>query len=189
MHSTRYGRQQKSACRFSLNSKLKLIAKGELREMKCLPPPPDTAQNNLSLDFGTFRLGKTHVPKKGNLAQPRLDEAYFLKHGNYIFRRGQTVFLAHTCKNEHFSSTRCVFWLNTTQCLIRFLLFTVFASPKLRSRPGPPRNTSRPARACKLFGRNLTPYILQTANTSRPARVGKNLRRNLTSYILQTAST
>ena len=126
VHLTRYGRQQKSACRFSLNSKLKLTAKGELREMKCLHPPPDTAQNNISLGFGTFRLGKTHVPKKGNLAQPRFDEAYFLKNENYIFRRGQTVFLTHTCKNEHFASTRCVFWLNTTQCLTRFLLFRVY---------------------------------------------------------------
>ena len=93
--------------------------------MKCLPPP-DTAQNNLSLGFGTFRLGKTHVPKKGNLAQPRLDEAYFLKMKITYSVEAKPCFLTHTCKNEHVASTRCVFWLNTTQCLTRFLLFRVY---------------------------------------------------------------
>ena len=127
VRSTRYGRQQKSACRFSSNSKLKLIAKGELREMKCLPPPPQTLLKTIFLlVLERFASAKRTFPKKGNLAQPRLDEAYFLKMKITYSVEAKPCFLTHTCKNEHVASTRCVFWLNTTQCLTRFLLFRVY---------------------------------------------------------------
>ena len=128
-------------------------------------PPPGTAQNNLSLGFGTFRLGKTHVPNKGQPRSTSPRRSVFFKNENYIFRRGQTVFFdTHTCKNEHFASTRCVFWLNTTQCLTRFLLFRVYGFRLAETQvPAGTSQEHQPA-GTRLYDFREKSYVLHLTN-------------------------
>ena len=131
--------------------------------MKCLPPPRHCSKQSFSW-FWNVSPRQNARSQKGQPRSTSPRRSVFFKNENYIFRRGQTVFLTHTCKNEHFASTRCVFWLNTTQCLTRFLLFRVYGFRLAETQvPAGTSQEHQPA-GTRLYDFREKSYVLHLTN-------------------------